>query len=338
MRGLLSVEMVLIGLISVAAAGLLFASVLRLTVDTESKAAQAIIYPEEPPQILSIRCFLDHGYATVETENLVGTIRYRVTHTNGTLVKDAETNANLSTNGRVYFGALMERDERYSVRLYAPDWSVTETCTSRVHDDAVLYYAFDEGTGTSVEDIAGGNTGEVSGAGWTEGKRGSALNFDGSASRVNASDSESLNLTDEITISVWVNESTTWSELKIVAKRAGDYFYFIGSDWGDLFAGIGDGTSYTTDNVESIGTGWQHVAMTFKDSEGIIRLYKNGTSVENKSIAGKIIPFSANFSVGAEIPYPPTWVNFFNGDIDEVRIYDKALSGSAIANIYEAYN
>ena len=212
MKGQLSLEVVLIGLLAVASAGVFFTSMLRIIANTQSQASLAVIYPEEPPQIVSLRCFLDYGYATIQTSRIQGAVRYRVKYTNGTLLKDSSTDVNITDNGKIYFGALMDRGGIYSVEFYIPKWSVSETCVPRVHDDAIFYLPLDEGLGTSVEDYAGSNDGtlyghndgNVSGATWTTGHSGGALKFDGVDDYVAVSESSSLDITDNITLDLWV--------------------------------------------------------------------------------------------------------------------------------------
>src|SRR5437660_1604004 len=79
----------------------------------------------------------------------------------------------------------------------------------------VAGYNFDEGSGTTVTDVSGfGNTGTINGATWTsQGKFGNGLNFDG-FSWVTVNDSNSLDLTNGMTLEAWVYPTVnppTWT-------------------------------------------------------------------------------------------------------------------------------
>jgi len=92
--------------------------------------------------------------------------------------------------------------------------------------DPIAYWAFDEGNGKTVKDLSGKNNGgDIMGnIEWEEeGKYGSALNFDGLTGYVNVPDAESLQITDAITIAVWVNPQPSaggGAEAFIVSKYA----------------------------------------------------------------------------------------------------------------------
>ena len=179
----MTIEHLLFVLMAVAMAGGFFVYMIRISSTSLSSAEGAVIYPEEQPQILELKCYTDHGYLFVESGGLEGTINYRLEDFNGTIVKDSSVDVNISDYGAVYFGSLMEKGKNYMLRIYTPYWSISDSCTANVHDDAVMYLAFDEDSGTTAEDFAGDNDGTLSGyndgtvngANWTTGYSGSAL-------------------------------------------------------------------------------------------------------------------------------------------------------------------
>src|SRR5262249_52367666 len=69
---------------------------------------------------------------------------------------------------------------------------------------------------------------------------------------------------------------------------------------------------------------WTHVAATYDGS--LVRLYVNGNQVSSQSCVGSIITSSGVLRIGGN----SFWGEYFNGLIDEVRIYNRALSGSEI--------
>ena len=61
---------------------------------------------------------------------------------------------------------------------------------------------------------------------------GTALSFDGNGDWVNIPDDASLQLVDELTLSAWVKESVPHTYAKIIPRRSGSYYYFLGVDNG----------------------------------------------------------------------------------------------------------
>jgi len=170
-------------------------------------------------------------------------------------------------------------------------------------------------------------------------KKGSILKFDGTDDYVDCGNDESLNITDEITISAWVKiPSTTTFEQEICGKwgvnggTANYGAYVIGlKSTNQLFfkiddvingSGIWESASFPVDN-------WQHVAATFNGSNAY--LYRNASQVASWSGSG-VIPTSGNNVIIGNIA---GFSLFFNGAIDEVRIYNRALSAAEITTLYQ---
>jgi len=202
----------------------------------------------------------------------------------------------------------------------------------------VGHWKFNEKSGIIANDSSRyRNTGTLIGATHLPVWADKGIKFDGVDDYVDAGNGASLNITGAITIEAWVNEVQTSPNKKIVSKRTGTFMYFLGSDSGNLYAGIGNGTSVGVSGKATIlGTGLHHVAFTYSNTEKKIRIFKDGVNVENTTITQNLSSFTANLGIGAETIIPPTFTNFFNGSIDEVRIYNRALSASEIKRHYEA--
>ena len=192
-------------------------------------------------------------------------------------------------------------------------------------------WSFDEGSeATTVADSSGnGNTGDISGATPGEaGNFGNALSFDGSGDYVEVSDSASLKPSN-VTVECWVKGSTIKSYQYIVAKYyVGDrasYGLYTGSS-GGLFFYVSDG-GYSLSN--DAGTGvwndeWHHIAGTY---DGLtLKLYVDGNEVGTGKPVTKIIGYNTNnLFVGS---YGTGY--YFTGTIDEVRIWNTALTPGTI--------
>ena len=78
---------------------------------------------------------------------------------------------------------------------------------------------------------------------------------------------------------------------------------------------------------------WSHVAMTFDSTSGQFALYVNGQSVGSVSSPGAILTSSHNVHIGHEDSTEP---RPFNGLIDEVQVFGRALTGTEIQATYAA--
>ena len=193
-------------------------------------------------------------------------------------------------------------------------------------------YAFDEGSGTSVSDASdNGLTGAISGAAWTSsGKFGAGLSFDGSDDRVTVSSSPLLNLTTG-TLEAWVRVDTLGRWHGVLAKgnvnSEPSHNYAIEIESGNIVnCAIGNGSSSNVvkSTTQVAAQQFYHVACTWDGSQ--LRLYINGAL--NRSVSQTVTP-AANSS--------PLYIGQFGGNvdrfdgiIDEVRIYNVALSQSQI--------
>jgi hypothetical protein len=194
----------------------------------------------------------------------------------------------------------------------------------------VAYYRFDEGSGATALDASGrANNGTIVGASWTAtGKYGSALSFNGSSSIVNVADASSLDLTTGMTLEAWVNPSASSGYRTVVMKDIpGELSYALyGSDgsrpnaWGRVGS--------TSTGV--LGTGavplnvWTHLAVTYNGSSLV--LYVNGSQAATKALSGSLVTSNSPLHIGGNA----VWGEYFAGLIDDVRVYNRALSASEI--------
>ena len=196
----------------------------------------------------------------------------------------------------------------------------------------VAAYGFDEGAGTTTADRTGnGNTGTLSNATWsTAGKFGNALFFNGNNARVNVADSNSLDLTSAMTLEAWVRPSITSAGYRTVLMK---------EQSGNLGYALYSTTDTNRPNTEAVIGGafevapaanplpagtWSHLAATYDGSQ--LRLYVNGTQVAQTAASGSISTSTAPLRVGGNA----VWGEWFNGWIDEVRVYGRALSAAEI--------
>lgn len=196
-------------------------------------------------------------------------------------------------------------------------------------------------TGTNPGTLQGGATASVAG------KVGQAFSFDGSNGYVSIGNPASLKLTSAITIEGWINPSAGPGQGQLAAiltKWAQDFNPDSNSDSYGLWIVNRNGTyklfsalhqSGTTEpNIEAGSiplNSWSHVAMTFDAGTGEYDLYLNGAQVLTVNSPGNILATEHGVSIGREESYLG---RYFTGLIDELSIYNRALSSSEIQNIY----
>src|SRR5882762_10354968 len=194
----------------------------------------------------------------------------------------------------------------------------------------VAAYAFSEGSGTTVADISGNNNnGTISAATWTTaGKFGNALVFNGTSARVTVPDAASLQLTTGMTLEAWVFPTATPTNWRAIVDKTVDGYYLMAStDQGDRpSAGgtwVGGNQNTYGPSVVEVNT-WTHLAATF-DGE-TVRLYVNGVQVASQAQTTPLASTDGTLQIGGD-SYPN---EFFAGRIDEVRIYNRALTQAEI--------
>jgi hypothetical protein len=194
----------------------------------------------------------------------------------------------------------------------------------------VAAYSFDEGTGSVAGDLSGnGNAGAVSNATWTTGRYGGALSFNGTSSSVNLPALGTF-YSGGFTLEAWVKKaSTTQVDKAVVGSWTGDGggpMVWIDHIQGHYYLTLNKGLSNYLDSGATPNAGtWQHVAATYDGTTA--RFYVDGALVASKPFSGSVGDANS-WRIGA---YGSSATGFFDGTIDEVRIYNRALAASEIA-------
>ena len=190
----------------------------------------------------------------------------------------------------------------------------------------VAAYGFEEGTGGTVADGSGNaNSGTISGATWTtSGKYGKALTFDGVNDRIAVSSSSSLQLTAGVTLSAWVKPAAAFG-YKLALGQAGvsDLTYGLYSSLPSPLPSARAHGSATSGATPVPLNQWSHLAMTYDGA--MLRLYVGGTQAAQYAMS--VAPTSSGaLSIGGHLS-PAQW---FNGALDEVRVYNRALTAQEV--------
>src|SRR5437867_209854 len=199
----------------------------------------------------------------------------------------------------------------------------------------VAAYSFNEGSGAAVADASGNNNTGTLGTGvtWTgQGRFGSALVFNG-AGFVTIPAAASLNLTTAMTLEAWVYPTataSTWSTV-LMKEQPGEFVYtlYAGARPNRPHVFFNTGTSAKSERA-TIGAQallvntWSHLAGTYDGAT--LKLYVNGVLVASNPFTGPILTSTGALRIGGN----GIWKEFFQGRIDEVRIYSRALSSTEV--------
>jgi hypothetical protein len=259
----------------------------------------------------------------------------------------------------------------YSVAVFNPAGSVVSQnatvniSTYNINDALVGYWKFDQTSGSSaVNSVTNGQPGQVNGtAAWGKGQIANSLAFDGGSTYVVVPDYPKA--TTALSVSGWVNvNATVTSATALIRNAEGNLGVSVAQDGAPasqfelvlntdattgaliLHAGITAGPNHTTVDAPSAFKqgSWQHVAFTADGAQ--LRLYINGAQVaETAYLANFITPDVKELSMGARLnmdtnQVPPIVLdatpNNLLGSLDDVGIWNRALTADEVSKIYAA--
>jgi hypothetical protein len=190
----------------------------------------------------------------------------------------------------------------------------------------VAHWKFDDGSGGTATDSAGSNNGTLVGPPtWIAGRINGALNFDGAGDYVDVSPIAVL-AGDTLTAQAWIriDESAgPWNPiLSQHASPSNDGYYFYVANSALTFYVVETPGFAQTISPETLNPNqWYHVAATNDGSN--LKLYIDGRSVHSVSSTG-FTGVNDEAYIGCEIDSPL----YYNGIIDDVRIYNRPVSES----------
>ncbi|TAL47552.1 LamG domain-containing protein, partial [archaeon] len=220
-------------------------------------------------------------------------------------------------------------------------WKVWQK--SNYTNNLVGHWKFDEGqTSNTADSSEQGNAGTLGNS--TTGtaptwitnsscRFGSCLNFN-SSQFVNVSSSSSLNIANAITIDAWIKGSVDSTEHPIVSKTDEDtstgYRLILNSGNGIGFYTLGVSDVYTSTSTTLASNQWYHVVATYDGSNK--KIYINGQLDVSEAGTGSISTNSNSLYIGQR-HNPP--ILYFNGSIDDVKIWNRSLSATEVQAEYQ---
>jgi len=163
--------------------------------------------------------------------------------------------------------------------------------------------------------------------------RRTSLSFDGTDDYVEVPDDESLNITDAITIEAWIKTNTS-GVVQVVLNKNNAYQLRVAGDLRVIGYVYTDSWHYVSSYSLIEPNIWYHIVFTYDKSltSGNLKLYINGGEAANPvDETGTISSNAYDLLIGARLVTP---VDLFNGLIDRVRIYNRALSEEEIRQLY----
>jgi hypothetical protein len=308
-----------------------------INVDINSVVTATFSEPMNPDTIINVNTFTVSG--------ITGAVTYDPATLTATF-----TPSNPLSYSVIYTATITTDAQDTAGNAMASNYSWSFTTSDGLTQQAI--YAFDEGSGETATDSSGnGNDGTIIGATWTTGKNGGALSFNGINNYVSI---PRLN-NEEFSISAWfyknINDTAAidgilggyrWNS-NIQLREGFDIRFNQGAPDTLKFIlvtqdGSGNRTERTaTRNLINSISSWYHVAGTYNKTTGEQKLYVNGQLVNTRThpLGNTIVPLTF---------YPDMRIGFsrsngyFNGIIDDVRIYNRALSNKEVLDMFTAFN
>ncbi len=170
---------------------------------------------------------------------------------------------------------------------------------------------------------------------WTfDGKLGGAFEYDGN-DYFNISNSPSLNNSYNFTVTVWIKPSTISGAHYILGNSPdggvseGEIFFYQNGD--DINAFVDSGTNFVSAANVLVADKWHHVALVMISGQNL-SIYVNGSYVNANTgvTSGPFLDKENDYYVGSLSGL----ANYFNGTIDELRIYNHSLTPQQIQQLY----
>ena len=191
---------------------------------------------------------------------------------------------------------------------------------------------------TATDRSGQGNTGTLVGLNQRSvdtGHLGQALTFDGGSTHVDVSSSASLGITGNITMSAWIKTNSPTAD-QIIASRWGgggtsnSYALQLAGSLGQIQFFLG-GPGTLTSSAATVDTHWHFITATYDGANE--RLYEDGAQIGSQAASGP----NQNGGQDLHIGYEPAGFGgqYFSGTIDDVRIYNRALSAAEVKQLYK---
>jgi len=176
---------------------------------------------------------------------------------------------------------------------------------------------------------------------WVDGRLGTALNFDGSDDHVSVGDNSLLDINsdNDFSFGLWLKSSTAGNTDRVLDKfdaGRGGYKFIVESD-GSIRATVGDSDKDTLNVSTSkslIDGTWHHLLAVWDSSSSTLKVYVDGSLTKQRS--DNAIDASMTNGQNLFIAQRGGDARFFPGRLDDLRIYDRALTKANVQDLYQS--
>jgi hypothetical protein len=191
-------------------------------------------------------------------------------------------------------------------------------------------------------DSAGANDGVLQGgAGFAAGQVGRGFAFSGDAQYVEVPNGSALQLRSGLTLEGWVLAPTTPAQYAGIAGTWDDttganrsYLFWMLNGALELVLSTDGGSYLRATNPTPLPIGqWTHVAGTYDGTT--IRIFMDGAQVAEAAMTGDLAVNARPFTIG-RTDGGSVGANYWNGSIDELSVYDRALAADEVSAIHAA--
>jgi len=187
-------------------------------------------------------------------------------------------------------------------------------------------------------EIASAIGASLSGIGFTRG-----MSFAAVADKLNFTNLSTLNITGSLSITAWIyprsfgggNAGRIYDKFQYTGLQAGTSFYIdnnLGINAIALSSGVLLATNVSRLNNQVILNTWQHFAISHNGSNSTITFYKNGASIGSSGSLAPVAATGASACIGNNFAGQYN----FDGTIGTVRVYNRAISATEVAQIYNS--
>lgn len=231
-----------------------------------------------------------------------------------------------------------------AIRVRMTVGGAAENCTDYETTDLLAFWAFEDGSGTNVADSASNKTGTaVNTPTWDTGQCGGALTFDSAASEhvSIANDPVVGDADDSFSVSFWFKTTNTAEFMVVYAesKTSSDtplWTVAVDGTTDGLFVSYRDGSSndgsFATADINVTDGAWHHVVFVNRSTTDR-EIYMDNTSRGTNTTGVNFGSGDLNVSNIGRLERT-TISDYFDGSIDQLRIYGVALDATRIGNLY----
>jgi len=240
-----------------------------------------------------------------------------------------------NANGQFSYPEGVAVDDAKNIYIADTNNARIQKFDGKIGSGPVSFWNFNDSDATVARDTVGSNNGTIYGATRSEG----ALSFNGSGDYVKVPDSSSLNPATAITISMWVKPLALRGiglnkelQYRLIAEDVSSSnlsarVRTTNTNWGAMVGGAGMAVN-----------SWQHVVLTYNGSKW--KLYYNGQLDSEMADSGSI---ASSYSDDGNLYFGHIGPNrgrnsdlFYKGLLDDIKLYDRALSASEISADYNS--